>query len=285
MNSSALAWTSTAFNIGTGFTYAVLCFILFRRKLRVEFPFLFAYTGLAAATSLLLPVLAALLNTHSDAYFYIYWVPNVLLILIEFGIMYEVLASLLKPYAGLVDLGKMLFRWAAVFLVLVAGFTAFTTAGSAMTKCLTAVALIERNLRLVQCGLLLLFFLFERRLALSWRGYPVSLALGLGISAAAGLSFTFIRVNINAWIPILDLTESFLTFGIVVYWVHCFARRQPAAQTVLDSPSRLIFQRWNEAVLSTPMTEDANPALATVDSFLPGIEKTVDRVLARKIAN
>jgi len=33
------------------------------------------------------------------------------------------------------------------------------------------------------------------------------------------------------------------------------------------------------------MTEDKNPALATVDSFLPGIEKTVDRVLARKIAH
>ena len=285
MNSSTLAWTSTAFTVGTGITYAFIFLLLVRRKTRTDFPFFFAYCALAAGSALALPLIAALIGTSSSRYFYIFWVPNLLLMFLEFGIMYEVFASLLKPYPGLLDLGRMLFRWAGLFLLVVAAIAAFATAGSGMIKCIAAVALIiERNLRLIQCGLLLLFFLFEKRLALSWRGYPISLALGLGISAAIGLSFTFIRLNISAWIPILDLTEAFSNFGIVLCWAFCFARTQPV-QTVLDSPSKLIFQRWNEAILSTQFAEDKNPALATVDSFLPGIEKTVDRVLARKIAN
>jgi len=204
--------------------------------------------------------------------------------LLEFGIMYEVFRSVLKPYTGLIDLGKMMFRWAAVFLLLVAGLSALATAGSGTTKCVAAITLIMRNLRLMQCGLLLLFFLFEKRLALSWRNHSLSLAMGLGVSAALSLSLTFIRLHLTAW-SALDVVDTSSSFGIVVYWTYCFVRTQAAGQTVLDSPSKLIFQRWNEALQSTPMTEDKNPALATVDSFLPGIEKTVDRVLARKIAH
>jgi hypothetical protein len=279
---SPLDWTSVAFSLGSGLVYTALFFILVKRKFRSEFPVLISYAALSGISNFVLTALS--LWANSSAYFYSYWGANTVLMLLEFGIMYEVFRNILKPYAGLVDLGKMLFRWAAVFLLVVAGLNALATAGSGLTKCIAAITLIQRNLRLMQCGLLLLFFLFERRLALSWRNHSVSLALGLGVSAALSLSLTFIRLHLTAW-SALDVVETSSSFAIVAYWTYCFVRTQAAGQTVLDSPSRLIFQRWNEALMSTPMTEDKNPALATVDSFLPGIEKTVDRVLARKIAH
>ena len=284
MNFSPLQWTSVAFSIGSGFVYIGLFFILVRRKFRSEFPVLVAYAALCGISNFVLTALF-LWASSSSAYFYSWWGANTLVMLLEFGIMYEVFRSVLKPYTGLIDLGKMLFRWAAVFLSLVAGLSALATAGSGLTKCITAITLIQRNLRLTQCGLLLLFFLFERRLALSWRNHSIGLALGLGTSAALSLSLTFVRLHLTAWASALDVVDTSSAFAIVVYWTYCFARAQQVGQTVLDSPSKLIFQRWNEALMSTPMTEDKNPALATVDSFLPGIEKTVDRVLARKIAN
>jgi len=285
VNLSVLEWTSLAFALGGIVAYAALCCVLLRRGLRSEFPFLIGYTAFSACANLFLIAVFLRFGPESRLYFYSFWALNTPIMLLEFGVMYEVFSNVLRPFTALVDLGKILFRWAAVFLLLVAALSALATAGSGMTKCIAAVALIERNLRLMQCGLLLLFFLFERRLALSWRSHSVSLAIGLGVSAALSLSFTFIRVHLTAWAGALDLIEASSTFGIVVYWTLCFARTQPVAQTVLDSPSKLIFQRWNEALLSTPVTEDKNPALATVDSFLPGIEKTVDRVLARKIAH
>jgi hypothetical protein len=136
----------------------------------------------------------------------------------------------------------------------------------------------------MQCGLLLLFFLFERRLGLSWRSAPVSLALGLGVTAAAGISLSFLGTHFTSWIQVLDLTEIASSFAIAIFWLACFAQPEPARKNVMDSPSKVIFQRWNEALLATA-AQEKNPALAAVDSFLPGIEKTVDRVLARKMAN
>jgi hypothetical protein len=285
VNFSVLQWTSNTFSICSGLVYAAFFYILIKRQLQREFPVLVIYSALAAVANLFLTVVAINQGLSSKLYSYSWWGLNTPLMLLEFGIMYEIFSNVLRPFSGLVDLGKMLFRWAMVLLLLFATLSALATAGSGITKCMAGVALVERNLRLMQCGLLLLFFFFERRLALSWRSHSVSLAIGLGITAAISLSFTFIRVHLVSWAPALDFIDTFSAFAIVVYWTLCFARTQPGAQTVVDSPSKLIFQRWNEALLSTPMAEDKNPALATVDSFLPGIEKTVDRVLARKIAH
>ena len=61
--------------------------------------------------------LAALLFSCPQ-YFYIYWVLNsTILMLVGFAVMYEVCwLTHFKPYSALIDLGKMLFLWAAVFL-------------------------------------------------------------------------------------------------------------------------------------------------------------------------
>jgi hypothetical protein len=285
VNLSALEWASTFLSLGTAVVYGIIFAVIVRRKIRSDLPFFLIYVVVSIVSNLFLSAFPMWGNVRSTAYFYSWWGFYTLLMLLEFGIMYEIFSNVLKPYSGLVDLGKMLFRWAALFLLLVAAIAAFSTTGVVMTKCLAAVALIERNLRLMQCGLLLLFFLLERKLGLSWRSYPVGLALGLGVSSALSLSSTFITLHIPSLAAAFAIADSGLTFLIVLYWSFCFARTQAVAQTVLDSPSKLIFQRWNEALQSTPMTEDKNPSLATVDSFLPGIEKTVDRVLARKIAH
>lgn len=286
MSLSALTSSYVAFSFGFATVLVQLtlfCFVI-KRKLRADFG---VFAGYVAVSAVSYPFLAALswrVGTAADQYFYSYWVINTLAMLLQFGVMSEALTNALKPFAGLIDLGKMLFRWAALFLLLVAVITAFATSGSLAAKCLAAVNIIERSLRLMQCGLLLLFFLFERRLALSWRSYSVSLALGLGITAALDLSLSYVGTYLTAWTPVFDLTDAMAAFGIAGFWLACFARPEPAKKNVMDSPSKVIFQRWNEALLSAA-AHDKNPAFAAVDSFLPGIEKTVDRVLARKIAH
>jgi hypothetical protein len=138
----------------------------------------------------------------------------------------------------------------------------------------------------MQCGLLLLFFSFERRLALPWRSSSVSVALGLGVTAAFAISLSYVSTYLKAWVSLFDFMNTASSFGIAIFWLVCFAQAEPARKSVMDSPSKVIFQRWNEAFLSSAVvTTEKNPALATVESFLPGIEKTVDRVLARKIAH
>jgi len=259
--------------------------ILANKGLRERFPAFFAYNAAYAAITVLLTVAGVFGGPASAAYFYLYWVLNTILMLLEFGIMYEVFVHAVKPYAGLIDLAKMLFGWAALFLLLAAALTAFSTSGSHMLKCVAATAYLERGLRMMQCGLLILFFLFEKRLGLSWRSYSVCTALGLGVVAASELGITFFRTEYPASGLFLDFMTNVIYLGTLLWWVGCFRLPQPERKTVLDSPAKLIFQRWNDALLATPFVAQGGAAAAQMDSFLPNVEKTVDRVLARKLVN
>jgi hypothetical protein len=78
--------------------------------------------------------------------------------------------------------------------------------------------------------------------------------------------------------------------GIAVYlgWYICFSLPQPALRTAQDSPTRLILQRWNEVLVDTPLLGNkttADVTVAPVESFLPGVEKTVERIMASKMTH
>ena len=271
------------------FVQAYILRALVLNKLRSDFKIFFVYNAACIAANFVTvgPFIYFCANGHYPyIYFYIFWVLNVMLMVLEFGVLYEVLNHALKPYAALIDLGKVLFRWAAVFLLIAGLLTAVATSGSGGNKIIAAVNLMQRSVRLMQCGLLLLFFSLEKRLGLSWRSYSMSIALGLGVYAAADLTISYLKGQLSAWTGVLDVLGNSICLGAAIYWAVCFARAEPARKNVLDSPSRLIFQRWNEALLAAPLVaHERTPALASVDSFLPGIEKTVDKVLARKLAN
>jgi len=256
--------------------------IVKRRKLLSEFPAFFRYSAYCAvATAItLLPFIFA---CTSPQYFYLYWVLTTGTMVLEFLVLYELLVNALKPYAALIDLGKMLFRWAAIFLVLAALLTAFATAGEAANKMQAAVDLLQRTVRLMQCGLLLLFFGLEQRLGLTWRTHSMSIALGLGIYAAVDLSTTYLTAHFPTWTGAFQIFANLVYLAAASFWAASLARPEPARNNVLDSPSRLIFQRWNEALSAHSSRGEMALATNGVNSFLPGVEETVDRVLARKM--
>jgi len=284
VDSQVTSWLTPALVGLTAALQGYLAYVLSKRKMRSTFPIFFAYTVYSAAGSLVMGGFELILGTSSPTYFYLYWVLNAVSMLLEFGLMYEVFVQTLSPYDGLIDLGKILFRWAALFLLLAAGLTAFSTGGSATVKCLASVNLMERCLRLMQCGALLLFFIFEQRLNLPWKTRSVSISIGLGISSATILASSYLRLHFYSWTPILDRCELFAYLGSVAFWTYCFASPEPARRTVLDSPRKLIFQRWNDTLLTSPFAgQSSNLAMASMDSFLPNVERTVERVMARKM--
>src|SRR5215472_16670369 len=180
------------------FVQAYILRALVLNKLRSAFKVFFAY-NVACIAANLVTVGPFIYLCNQYIYFYIFWVLNVVLMLLEFGVLYEVLNHARKPYAALIDLGKMLFRWAAVFLLVAGLLTAIATSGSGGNKIIAAVNLMQRSMRLMQCGLLLLFFSLEKRLGLSWRSYSMSIALGLGVYAAADLTISYLKGQLSAW--------------------------------------------------------------------------------------
>lgn len=254
--------------------------ILSRSNLRAEFPVFYRYSAFCAAGAL---ITIAPYLFFCPQYFYIYWVLTPVTMLLEFWVLYELLVNALKPYSALIDLGKMLFRWAAVFLIMAALLTAFATTGSGNNKLVAATQLLERTVRLMQCGLLLLFLGLEKRLGLSWRTHSMSIALGLGVYAAVDLSTTYMITRMPALMGGFQMLSNLVYLGAASLWAYSLAKPEPARSNVLDSPRRLIFQRWNEALLTHSVRGEMAFASNGMESFLPGVEQTVERVLARKI--
>ena len=277
----SVAWTSIGLAIASALVQVYILRIFAGRRLKSEFPVFFLYTCFGIA--LVVIGLAGYIYSSHTQYFFIYWVLSFIYMALEFGVMYEILVNALKPYSALIDLGKMLFRWAAIFLLLAGVLTALATAGSQSSKLAAGVALVERSMRLMQCGLLLLFFFFEKRLGLSWRNYNMSIALGLGSTAALDLSFSYLKVQYVSRAETFCTIESCFYIAVLSFWAVCLAQPEPGLKNVLDSPSRLIFQRWNEALSSYSPRGEVALATNGVNSFLPGVEETVDRVLARKM--
>ena len=280
MHISQIQWILIAIAVVAAGVQVFILRVLSQRKLRSEFPVFFRYSlfCVVGCAVTLVPFVA-----YCPQYFYVYWALTAVTMVLEFGVLYELLVNALKPYSALIDLGKMLFRWAAVFLILAALLTAFATTGSGNNKLIAATELLQRTVRLMQCGLLLLFFGLEKRLGLSWRTHSMAIALGLGVYAGVDLSTTYLIDRMPALTGSLQIFANLVYLGAASLWAYSLAKPEPVRSNVLDSPRRLIFQRWNEALLTHSVRGEMAFASAGMESFLPGVEQTVERVLARKI--
>lgn len=277
---SAFQWS---FILGTIALEIGILAVMVRRRQRASFPIFFNYVAFNLISFVVLAV--ATPYSSQSAYFYLFWGNMGISALLAFGVVYEVFTYILKPYSALVDLGSLLFKWAIAFLALVSLITAVATTGSEAYRICAAIKLISHSTEFMQCGLLLLFLLFEARLGISWRSPAACIILGFGGNSSFSLLTSFAGQYSPNWYPSLDAAGAIV--GLMVYGIWCasFALPQPSHRTAQDSPSRLILQRWNEAVMASPLVSRRSEAFAmsSVESFLPGVERTVERVMARKM--
>lgn len=259
--------------------------LMTRRGFRATFPFFFNFLAFSLVTGILQA--AALPRLSPMAYFYTYWSVTAGQTLLSFAVIYEVFVHILKPYQALMDLGKLLFRWVFVFLALVSVLTALATTGSQASKICGAILLLGRTSELMQCGILLLFLLLESRLGVSWRSPAACILLGFCGNSAFSLISSFVGEHVPNWSYTLEVTGSIVCVIVYAAWCASFALPQPRRSTAQDAPTRLILQRWNEALLASPLVGRRGEVIAMtpVESFLPGVERTVERVMARKMMN
>lgn len=256
--------------------------VMHRRGLSRQFPLFSKYLILYMAISSL--GFATYLYS-SAAYSLAYWILAFAMMAMELAVIYEVLATTLKSYSALVDLAKVLFRWAAVFLFMMALLTAFAANGPQVNKITTAMNVVDHSIRLLQCGLLLFLLVFENRLGVSWRNHGMAIAMGLGVCAAVDLTISYFRMLSLHCQPSFEIAGGTVYMAVVGFWGCVLAMREPSPKSILDSDSRLIFQRWNEALMATPLMARNNQVTLPVESFLPGVERAVERVMARRISN
>ena len=240
---------------------------LLRRKLRGEFPLFFAYAAFQVVS---VPVHFAVYQWGSYAnYFYAYWVSTALATGLELAVLYEIFQHAFRPYVALRGLASMIFRWAGLVLLMVAVITALS-APLGQSPLITAILSLERSIRMMQCGLLILMLFFSPQLGLSWRSHLFGIAAGFGGYAAVSLTLVSLRAQLG--IP-SDSAYTLINSGAYTLaaatWFAYLLAPEPARRAVRVQP---VPDQWDFALQGIGRTQ-------APESFLANMEKTVDRVL------
>ena len=250
---------------------ATLLAFMLRRKLRVAYPRFFTYILFQVIKS---GVLFVIYQFSQDSYFDAYWTGNAISIFLAVMVMDEIWKHLFKGYAGIQDLGSILFRWACVVMLLIAIASAFPGRESNADRVVAAVLAFDRSMRLMQCGLFFLVLLLCRFLKQFWRHHVFGIALGFGIFATVELIVVSILSRFgNNLIDVVSLVKSTAYNVVTLLWIGYLRQPSPVLSGEIDTAESA--GTWDAELVTAP---SSGP---TDETFLNMVEDAVERVLTR----
>jgi hypothetical protein len=242
---------------------------MIRRGLLRNFKFFFAYIVTQLVSfAILFP--AWVWRSYS-AVFFLYWCTNAISVTFGFLVIHEVFVDVFKAFHTLRDLGTVLFKWAGLVMLLVAGVVSVSTNSSQVAPWMQAIITSQRCVRIIQVGMVLFLLFFAHYVGVSRRQHSFGVALGFGSFAVVEL------ILISSWVgnhlngPTLNLVNMTAYNSTLLLWLGYVAVKRPARDGNL---SLLQPQRWEDS-----LTDIHHPLPA--DSLIPMFESMVDRALSR----
>lgn len=250
---------------------ASLAAVMLWRRLHRTFPVFFGYVVFQICVfALTFPLRGARFYT---IFFYVYWATTAISVVLGFRVIHEVFLDVFRPYHTLRDLGSVLFKWAGLVMLLVAGVVAASTASATEDPVPTGIMTLQRSVRVVQCGLILFLLVFSRYLGTNWRQRSFGIALGFG--AFAGIELSLVAINGATNNVFNQVLSSFINMGAynltILTWMGYMLVKSPARQ---PAAHMLRPQRWEEGL--SAIQHPQSP-----DSLIPMFESMVDRALSK----
>jgi hypothetical protein len=246
----------------------VIAIAMFRRGQHRVFKYFFAYIF----TQIL--AFAVVFPTYRFNYsvsFYASWISTAISVALGFKVIHEAFLDAFRPFHTLRDLGTVLFKWAGLVMLLVAGVVSVSTNSSNTAPWVQAILTAQRCVRIIQVGMVLFLLSFARYLGVSRRQHSFGIVLGFGTFAMMELAV------ISSWV---GAHLSYVSIGLVnmaaynctlLIWLGYMLAKSPAREA---ASSLLRPQRWEQSLsdLQHPLPED---------SLIPMFEGMVDRALSR----
>ncbi|HKW24780.1 MAG TPA: hypothetical protein VJN48_03300 [Terriglobales bacterium] len=222
--------------------------VLHKRLLR-QFPFFSLYLSF----HIIEQIVAFLVYRHfgriSWPYLYEYWVAQAIGIGLRFGVIWEIFSHMFRPYEGLRQAGAVAFRWAAVLLLVAAIVAAVGGPSHEPDFALKGAVVVERSLDVVQCGLLMLLFLFASYFALTWRSYVFGIALGFGVIASVELLAAALATQFRSFSDMILNSLPRIAYAVAtIIWVIYLAGSEPARPNLTGLPQHDL-EKWNQELL------------------------------------
>ena len=204
-------------------------------------------------------------------FFYAYWATTTISVILGFRVIHEIFLDVFRPYDTLRDLGSVLFKWAGLVMLMVAGVVAASAASGTGNPLETGIMTLERSVRVVQCGLILFLLVFSRYLGTNWRQKTFGIALGFG--TFAGVELSLVALNGSSFFnQVLSSFINMTAYNITIFiWMGYMLVKSPAR---VPATHMLRPQRWEEGL--SAIQHPQSP-----DSLIPMFESMVDRALSR----
>jgi hypothetical protein len=208
---------------------------------------------------------------HAAAFFYLYWICQAVSAAFGFGVIHEIFVDVFHSFHTLRDLGTVLFKWAGLVMLLVAGVVSVSTSSADLDPWMQAIMTTQRCVRIIQVGMVLFLLFFSHYVGVSRRQHSFGLALGFGSFAIVEL------VLVASWVgnhlgnySMGVINMSFYNASLLT-WFGYLALKSPARESgaALFQP-----QRWEQS-----LSDIQHPLPA--DSLIPMFEGMVDRALSR----
>ena len=165
----------------------------------------------------------------------------------------------------------MLFKWAGLVMLLVAGVVSVSTSSSEIEPWMQAITTTQRCVRMVQVGMVLFLLFFARYMGVSRRQHSFGIALGFGSFAMVELVLIASWVGNHLANPWMSMVNMAAYNGSLIVWLGYIALRNPVPNA---NASLLQTQRWEQS-----LSDIHHPLPA--DSLIPMFEGMVDRALSR----
>jgi hypothetical protein len=245
---------------------------MFRYGRHRQFKYFFAYI---VAQILTFAVVFPTYRYNIAACAYLSWLSTAISVALGFKVIHEAFLDAFRPFHTLRDLGTVLFKWAGLVMLLVAGVVSVSTNSSDTVPWVQAILTAQRCVRIVQVGMVLFLLFFARYLGVRWRQYSFGVALGFGCFAMVELSLVASWVGDHLNNLSIGLVNMAAYNCTLLIWLGYTLAKSPAR----EAPANLLRpQRWEQS-----LTDIHHPLPA--DSLIPMFEGMVDRALSRTQAS
>ena len=240
-----------------------------RRGLLRHFKFFFAY--IVTQLFIFAVLFPAYVWRSYSAAFYLSWCLNAVSVTCGFLVIHEIFVDVFKSFHTLRDLGTVLFKWAGLVMLLVAGVVSVSTNSSYIAPWMQAIITSQRCVRIIQVGMVLFLLFFAHYVGVTRRQHSFGIALGFGSFSVVELILICSWVGNHLSGVTISMANMVAYNATLMVWLGYVAVKRPARD---GSTSLLQPQRWEQS-----LTDIHHPLPA--DSLIPMFESMVDRALSR----
>jgi hypothetical protein len=215
---------------------AGLCVLLILKGFQRPFRSFFAYT----LFSVLASSAGLALRNHLTAYFYFYWISELIYIVLGLAALHEIIHVVFRNFYA-IRWFRLLFPavGAAMIVTAVLRTALVSRSGAPLESLFEMIVSLEILVRLFQFGLLALFFVLIWFFHMRWQQIPLGIALGFGVAAAGFLVVFLLRSEFGTkFNSIVRITPPMTYIAAVVVWLATFLRAEPS-QPVQEQLSAL----------------------------------------------